>query len=519
MLGVRISLPAILTFQRFMPEKSIHRAANVEEAVELANRFREEGRYNWFRGQAKAWPPYSSLFRTSRANDPELTPLALRRLSMFFKWLREIPQLKPLLDNPHDAFIIAQHYGIPTHYIDFTIEPGVAGFFAADTDIAQGPDELACIYCVDTEELTDVWDMMKGVRAGTQMELVQADVSNLWRLEAQHGCFLFCNYNWDVDFPMDRILFPQSGYPSWPTKEIIYPPQKSALELLVDQYFDIEQKVLGNERLKRMFEELQSRNPNVSIIHDDEDSKLGYRPEYLKVPEIPTLASWSPNNLAAWTGFAPERMDATIGVPVVLQVKPSQSPAEFAKSIMYGVRQFLNAKKQARLFSFDWHLRGTTLQPPLTLEELSGYLRAVWNGMRSLPYSDDAIMTAFGVTANLYLEGLSNEGGLEDAGKVLDNCFEVEFATELGSSSRGYMTPNSLLQALRPDLDEFISDEMKDMMQRDPHKVLIGIFSPNRLLDFKALCRIFAHELIPSQVLTRGMVLYSPAVLSTFGLP
>ncbi|SRR5579871_2172888 len=493
-----------------------HSAANVEEAVELANRFREEGRYNWFRGQAKDWPPHSSLFRTR--TDPELQTLALRRLSMFLNWLRKTPQLQGLIDNPDKAFVIAQHYGIPTHYIDFTTEPGVAGFFAADAQASQNPDELACIYCMDTDELMDVWDTMKEFRVDAHMELIRTDVSNLWRLEAQHGCFLFCDYNWDVDFPMDRILFPRSGYPSWPTKETIYPPQKSALEILVDQYFDIEQKILGSERLERMFEELQLRNPNARVVHDD-DTSLGYYPDALKVAEIQPLVSWDPASLKAWNGFIPERMDATIGAPIVLQVKSGQSAAELAKSVTYGVRQFLNTKKQARLFSFDWHLRGTTLQSPLTLEALSSFLQAIWNGMRGLPYSDDDIAMAFGVTANLYVEGLSNDGGLGSARKVLGNCFEVEFATELGSSSRGYMKLSSLQEALRPDLDELISDQLKGMMQDEFKQVLLGIFSPKLLLDFNALCRIFAHELIPSQVLTRDLVLYSPAPLSIFGLP
>ncbi len=136
-----------------------------------------------------------------------------------------------------------------------------------------------------------------------------------------------------------------------------------------------------------------------------------------------------------------------------------------------------------------------------------------------MPYSDDDIAMAFGVTANLYVEGLSNDGGLGSARKVLGNCFEVEFATELGSSSRGYMKLSSLQEALRPDLDELISDQLKGMMQDEFKQVLLGIFSPKLLLDFNALCRIFAHELIPSQVLTRDLVLYSPAPLSIFGLP
>lgn len=46
---------------------------------------------------------------------------------------------------------------------------------------------------------------------------------------------------------MDRILFPHTGYPSYPTHDYIYPKEKSALELLLHKYIDIEKKYFGNK--------------------------------------------------------------------------------------------------------------------------------------------------------------------------------------------------------------------------------------------------------------------------------
>ena len=48
--------------------------------------------------------------------------------------------------------------------------------------------------------------------------------------------FLYVNYNWDVDYPMGRIVFPYQGYPVTPTREGIYPEDRSALEQLLDEY-------------------------------------------------------------------------------------------------------------------------------------------------------------------------------------------------------------------------------------------------------------------------------------------
>jgi hypothetical protein len=58
--GQRDSMRAKMTGKEKM---KIHKAANIEEAVELANELKAKGDYNWFRGQVQEWPPISSLFR------------------------------------------------------------------------------------------------------------------------------------------------------------------------------------------------------------------------------------------------------------------------------------------------------------------------------------------------------------------------------------------------------------------------------------------------------------------------
>jgi len=45
---------------------------NIEQAVELAQQFKEQGKYDCFRGQVRDWPPHSSLSRVYQSNDDEL---------------------------------------------------------------------------------------------------------------------------------------------------------------------------------------------------------------------------------------------------------------------------------------------------------------------------------------------------------------------------------------------------------------------------------------------------------------
>jgi hypothetical protein len=58
--------------------------------------------------------PVSSLNRVYMSGDSERKKMATRRMQMFFDWVKKIPEL---------------------HY-DFMTDPGVAGFFAADTKVA-----------------------------------------------------------------------------------------------------------------------------------------------------------------------------------------------------------------------------------------------------------------------------------------------------------------------------------------------------------------------------------------------
>jgi len=497
----------------------IRKAASVEEAVELASRFRDLGHYNWFRGQVQDWPPFSSFFRVAHGGNKELEIRSLERINMFFDWIAQIQELKKeLAEGSHAAFAVAQHYGIPTHYIDFTTEPGVAGFFAADTAAAPKTGQMGCIYCLNTDELLELWNSVNFMRKKAHLELVTIDVSNLWRLEAQHGCFLFCDYNWDIDFPMDRILFPYTGYPSWPTKEDIYPPQKSSLELLLDQYFDVEQKIFGSRSLREYFRELQSKSPDKFFSQPFEAPPEGYHAEAVK-KDLPALNSWHSAALSEWTHIQVERFDDAIGAPITLQVKMGATPSQAAGSISYGIQQLLNTRKGARGRLFSWILSGLTTHEPLRAEVLSRKLQMVWNGMRSLPYTDKDIATACGVTTRLFLENFMIDSSVSNAARVLGDCFLVEFATADGSSSRGYVKRESLRLAIREDIAEYASDKILAALEEDIRHILLGIFAPNRLLEFNQMQAIFANELIPTQVLTRDLVLYSPARLSIFGLP
>ncbi len=76
------------------------RASDVEDAVELAMRLRDQGRYDWFRGQVKNYDVFPRLFEfdwLARVMARELSPaqvLMRPSLAAFFSAAR-IPRIGP----------------------------------------------------------------------------------------------------------------------------------------------------------------------------------------------------------------------------------------------------------------------------------------------------------------------------------------------------------------------------------------------------------------------------------------
>jgi hypothetical protein len=143
---------------------------------------------------------------------------------------------------------VAQHYGIPTHLVDFTLDPDVAGFFSYDTPKAVPQNLESVIVCLNTE------DLMR-VRLPDQMpkpECLVKEVTDLWRLQAQHGVFLVCPYDHfeQVVYGFDRIVFPY-GVPGSIDPTTIYPARKSQLEIALDHYFAEERVALRRRECSR----------------------------------------------------------------------------------------------------------------------------------------------------------------------------------------------------------------------------------------------------------------------------
>ncbi len=486
---------------------------SVEEAVRVAEQLNRPDRSYWFRGQTKDWPVRSTLARIA----PEDRERMLEKLARYEGWVKSTPGLEDIASNVNATIAVAQHYGLPTNFVDFTTEPKIAAFFASEH---AGPDtasDLACIVCLDIQDLKEFWQALP--ERYPPPEFLRMEVPDLWRLEAQHGCFLFCPYkNIEHIYDFDRILFPNTHVFRHIRRDDVYPSRKSHLEVLLDQYFMNEQMIEGE------------RNWNSEGITQIliEAPKEGCDPEVYP-NGLPEHSSWSDIAIRPWLELRAEYFDkASTTIDFRLRVQDPRNVTHIAKSVADQLLRDLFALPGIRNKLVGWNIEIMTDHglPQDFVSRLAPKLAQLWDGLRRLPYNDKDLCTGLGmcVAFAIALRGdFRNPDGRhwERAAKeCLVEPIELEFGAIDGSYSRGYASAASLAAAFRPDILSHVSDRWKDQIAKNPRGILQTAWNPKKSFDFQALTLLFAREVAPYQVLARDTaIFYSPARLNSFGLP
>src|SRR4028118_418313 len=312
----------------------IYRTKDAAEAVALATELKLNGTYDWFRGQISNWPLKSSFARLK----PEAVDETMQKLTRFQHWVKMTPGLEQLADHADSIIAVAQHYGLPTNFIDFTTDPKVAGFFSSYGTPAEGLD--SCIMCLNTSDLINFWKSMP--TKYRPPECISLEVPNLWRLEAQAGIFLFCPYNnFEFIYDLDRIVFPHIGLIAEPRVEEMYPQRKSHLEILLDQYFMNEKLLEGTRALQKM---AIYRN-----AHRIDDLPNKCDPDLIIDGNLPKESSWELTKLQAWLNPKYEKYSATITEEHwEFVIDKNENPNESGKDISSDVSRHLQNNPSIR---------------------------------------------------------------------------------------------------------------------------------------------------------------------------
>jgi hypothetical protein len=498
------------------------KAKNVADAIAIAMDGMRSGAWNLFRGQSNAsWPVTSSAERLTDAGREE----AVEFIERFHAWATTIPGMSSYVTHSDSLWAIAQHYGLPTFFIDFSDDPRVATFFACDSKSTPAEGQLAAIICLNSADFERFWKdigpaILKGAQESDYPQFIRIDVANLWRLQQQKGSFLW-NVVGDIErfYDFDRIVFPGvRNDPALPKRAEIYPIHQSELEKLLTRFFMNEQLLVGNKAIDR------------SAFH------------VITVPPSPfEMASWWQGDSTVsedWRDTDPwdkERIEhssaALPGASIKLDSASSLDQAYgLLRSTLSAV--FIEANRNQVL-----DLRRTEGGPfEGDIADLVAAIGRLWNGMRTLPYTATEIYTAMANSLTLF--SLRCQGVRADQAYGNEGV-DVEMSSNAdgrGAYSRGAVTRRSLMQACNPaflaaarkklsegnepcenETDEFIAELSLHLPAR-----------PRERFTFTGLRKLMVEQLIPTQIVWRAspssqdalrtVIYFSPNDLLVFGL-
>ena len=506
------------------------RVASIADAVRFASHMKQTGRYDLFRGQRDAdWGLSSSAERkgTDEAAVEEVRS-AFTRLHAFAK---DTAELTPYLGDRDALWAIAQHYGLPTLYIDFTKNPSVAAFFAADSDEPPREGQEAAIFCFNSSEFNSFWKGGAGAelvrhQCGAHAEapeIIDIDVTNLFRLQAQEGCFLWMPIpEFERLWSFDRIVFPYTkNHPCLPSRELIYPHNQSALEQLLTRFFMNERLREGTENVRRAFGG-KAMWKKLQLPHGYYDGS-----EWLVDP-IPRGRGWEA--IEAWVDLQDEQYHDT--VPGWVLHLDGEALEAAAASVVGLFRSTELGEMRGGGIEFE------TIAPVTgDVRRFLASTRRLWNGMRRLPYTRDEIVTSLEVMARLFASTYYRErhsGKSPNSYRPFNDeeAFYVGFGPAMngkGPYSRAHVSRTAVSTAFS---EAFIRAALQRIPSWDaPDRYADFIQLPCRpwhRFTFEGLKDLMVHQLIPSQLVWRNTgegddvlsvwIAFSPAELKTFGL-
>lgn len=489
--------------------KYTHMVANVKEAVALAKKFKSEGKFNVFRGQARNWDVFSTLHRIKEKDFQR----SKDKIERFIFFISQNEDLVSYMDDFNSVFAIAQHYGLPTNYIDFTHNPEVAAYFATNSK-KNKKGQYASIICLDTKDFAEFIEFYKPHFFTGKLvpEIIDVNVQNLWRLQAQEGCFLFTpEAGIEHYYYFDRILFPFEDKYSCVTEHQIYPVRKSQLEIYLDNFF-------MHERIVHWHEFMAEHMPGVPITHGKGHSIS----RYIK-SDVPTHSSWIRRKISIWSARVDEKWnDIQSEIKIELQFHYKRTYEEI---VLVAEQQILSNFKTGilkRNMLFDFEITRLTRNIcKKDRELLQSGCGNIWDGIRLLPYSDQQIAICIARYIGLFLSHSTDES--DHYFSLLPNSIYIEMSYGDGSHSRANVCGYKILKSIRPNIDEYIRKKHKPILANNPLALVQCINTPQYLFDFEKLCHLFCEDIIPTQVVLKGRdtaepIYFNPAKLTVLGL-
>lgn len=481
---------------------------SLEEALKLAEDYKESGKYNWFRGQTGLWPLIST---GNRLNDFERNE-AEKKLKRFDNWANA----NGLFSDYDSSEAIAQHYGLKTMFIDFTTDPKIAAYFASD-GINYEKYQYSCIYCLNTIHFENSLNSIKKYfpNLPDYPRLIDIKIDNLWRLEAQNGKFLYqpC-INFDWFYSLHRIVFKVSNNDiKLLDNYYIYPDSKSPLEERIDGFLLSEETRANVMNFNNFIEEL--KKSGVNYIFEDfsgNDGIFGDTP-YVKSyvnEEVLLSFNWQQDEIKGWENKKTETFKE-IFTPfnLIFNINSFSENIKNKKIITLKLQDLFkydeNIRNKSIRFSINSNINNSNLS-----KKFEEYSFRIWNGMRKLPYSNDDIIK---VISDLML--IINLNKYEY--KSFNNEYlEIILTDGTGGYNNAFVSERSLRNSMRDDLNKVLKNNINSIQE-----LILAIKRARLLYKYNDLVKLFVESIILTQVMymKEDFVIYSPFELDWIGIP
>lgn len=455
-----------------------YKTTNIKEALLLAKKFQKSGKYNLFRGQAQNWEVIPTAGRLSN-HIFEQSKEQIERLFVFFNSDKSLKKYRKEVDS---IFAIAQHYGIPTNYIDFTENIEVAFYFATNSKSNKIGEEssIICLNEKDFEEFVQFIKILYEEKNVIPPYISRIEVENLWRLQAQKGCFLFTP--WDrieQYYHFDRITFPFTKSFNEIDKEDIYPERKSELEIILDYFFNSEVCMQGQKRVIELAKELNF--PIVTIPNY-------YQYETLEKKE--THASWLSESYRKWMHAFNEEWKSSENEKIVnITIPLNTSKEEFTSNVNFELTRDFRYKEIDRKTPLNFNIVITPKLSKKNTKIIKTNCKNIWDGTRNLPYSIHDILTI--LASYLFLE-FQSKLKQDYRDKIL-----LEITNIYGSKTRFEADKRSIGNYFRNDIEDIIG---RNIPRPISSELLMHMNEARYVFDFNKLIDFFKTEAIANQV-------------------
>ena len=547
-----IELPRGIT-RRIGDDGHVYSAPTAEAALAFAQEQQSQGVYQFFRGQENSsWQPITSWARVS----PERKESVTERVNQFLGYTRRVAK-ESGIEYSNDALVgIAQHYGLPTTFLDLTTDPVVAAMFACPSN-TQHRERNAAIFLYSEAHLCAVQELIKSAAGGeNRLELIRIDVANLWRLQAQRGLFLWVGLtNLSTFFEPHRIEFPHPQDGIYRAGYDLYPTEKSALEQQLDLYFHLEASDAAKVELRKIVpHNIQIKNNATAVLNTTprlataiatiaeewlttetslhETLRDGIEPigdwPLRTLPNAYWEAGWkyrtgklSPH--PSWFGQSAMEWLRT-AVEAYQPIEESDLPMEVDLSLYSEIQANRSGLQPRVLFAqgvakrhrsarfrvtySPWQQSEKASRPagitagPSEIETRFGVVAQVlWDGIRSKPLSDELVeccMDRYFARARFFLDCYLRDEPSRwraDLGNEYVDHLRVEFAA-IGGHSRVVETLcSSLEKCVRADFDQWIEVVLPNDPPRFRH--LTQMIYPQYLFDFDRFVELYCGEMLP----------------------